>query len=89
MDGNGQTSRILSFYVLSVKLGIVLPGTPTFPELVIAHRGAYKVPSISLMTPASKVESMCHNQLPSRRDVTSRLVAMSPSIWEIQPAQRR
>ena len=42
VDGNGRTSRILSFYVLSVKLGFVLPGTPTFPELVKAHRDAYE-----------------------------------------------
>jgi Fic family protein len=42
VDGNGRTSRILSFFVLSVKLGFVLPGTPTFPELVIAHRHAYE-----------------------------------------------
>jgi Fic family protein len=42
VDGNGRTSRILSFYVLSVKLGSVLPGTPTFPDLVKAHRHAYE-----------------------------------------------
>ncbi len=42
VDGNGRTSRTLSFFILSVKLGIVLPGTPTFPELVIAHRPAYE-----------------------------------------------
>jgi Fic family protein len=41
-DGNGRTSRILSFFVLSMKLGIVLPGTPTLPELVIAHRADYE-----------------------------------------------
>jgi fido (protein-threonine AMPylation protein) len=41
-DGNGRTSRALSFFVLSVKLGIVLPGTPTLPELVIQHRGDYE-----------------------------------------------
>ena len=42
VDGNGRTSRILSFYVLSVKLGSVLPGTPTFPDLVKAHRDTYE-----------------------------------------------
>jgi Fic family protein len=41
-DGNGRTSRILSFFVLSTKLGFVLPGTPTLPELVIQHRHAYE-----------------------------------------------
>jgi Fic family protein len=41
-DGNGRTSRVLSFFVLSTKLGIVLPGTPTLPELVIQHRTDYE-----------------------------------------------
>jgi Fic family protein len=42
VDGNGRTSRVLSFFVLSTKLGVVLPGTPTLPELVIQHRDAYE-----------------------------------------------
>jgi len=33
---------VLSFFVLSVKLGFVLPGSPTLPELVIAHRADYE-----------------------------------------------
>ena len=41
-DGNGRTSRVLSFFVLSMKLGFVLPGTPTLPELVIQHRKDYE-----------------------------------------------
>ena len=41
-DGNGRTSRVLSFFVLSVRLGFVLPGSPTLPELVIAHRADYE-----------------------------------------------
>ncbi len=41
-DGNGRTSRVLSFVVLSMKLGFVLPGSPTLPELVIQHRVDYE-----------------------------------------------
>jgi Fic family protein len=41
-DGNGRTSRILSFFVLSTKLGGVLPGTPTYVELVKQHRADYE-----------------------------------------------
>ncbi len=41
-DGNGRTSRVLSFVVLSVKNGMVLPGTPTFPELIVDHRREYE-----------------------------------------------
>jgi Fic family protein len=42
VDGNGRTSRVLSFFVFSMKLGFVLPGTPTLPELVIQHRSDYE-----------------------------------------------
>ena len=41
-DGNGRTSRILSFVVLSTRVGAVLPGTPTFPELIVDHRHLYE-----------------------------------------------
>lgn len=41
-DGNGRTSRILSFYVLFSKLGALLPGTPTLPDLIIDHRNSYE-----------------------------------------------
>jgi Fic family protein len=41
-DGNGRTSRILSFYVLFSRLGSLLPGTPTLPELIIDHRSLYE-----------------------------------------------
>jgi Fic family protein len=41
-DGNGRTSRILSFYVLFSKLGALLPGTPTLPDLIKDHRGLYE-----------------------------------------------
>lgn len=42
VDGNGRTSRVLSFVVLSVKIGAVLPGTPTLPELIVDHRRDYE-----------------------------------------------
>lgn len=41
-DGNGRTSRASSFVVLSAKLEGILPGTPTFPELIVDHRAAYE-----------------------------------------------
>lgn len=31
-DGNGRTSRIVSYVVLSIRAGYVLPGTPTIPD---------------------------------------------------------
>jgi Fic family protein len=41
-DGNGRTSRILSFFVLFTRLGALLPGTPTLPDLIIDHRDLYE-----------------------------------------------
>jgi Fic family protein len=40
-DGNGRTSRIFSYVVLSVKLGYILPGTKTIPDQIVANRQPY------------------------------------------------
>jgi Fic family protein len=40
-DGNGRTSRIVSYVVLSVKSGFILPGTPTIPDQIVNDRSGY------------------------------------------------
>lgn len=40
-DGNGRTSRMLSYIVLCVKLDSVLPGHPTIPEQIVSNRDPY------------------------------------------------
>lgn len=40
-DGNGRTSRILSYVVMSIKAGVVLPGTPTIPDQIVSNRLPY------------------------------------------------
>jgi Fic family protein len=40
-DGNGRTSRILSYVVLSIRAGFVLPGTPTIPDQIVDNRSPY------------------------------------------------
>lgn len=40
-DGNGRTSRILSYVVLSIRAGAVLPGTPTIPDQIVDNRVPY------------------------------------------------
>jgi Fic family protein len=40
-DGNGRTSRILSYVVLSIRAGFVLPGTPTIPDQIVDNRNPY------------------------------------------------
>ncbi|MCJ2061034.1 Fic family protein [Methylobacterium sp. J-048] len=41
VDGNGRTARALSYLVLNIKLGGVLPGTPTIPEQLLHRRAEY------------------------------------------------
>lgn len=40
-DGNGRTSRIASYVILSVKLGFVLPGDYTIPDQIVENRVPY------------------------------------------------
>lgn len=40
-DGNGRTSRILSYVILCIKIGGVLPGMPTIPEQIVENRNPY------------------------------------------------
>jgi Fic family protein len=40
-DGNGRTSRIVSYVVLSARAGVVLPGTPTIPDQIVDNRNSY------------------------------------------------
>ena len=40
-DGNGRTSRALSYALLSIKLGYVLPGSPTIPQQIEADNSHY------------------------------------------------
>jgi Fic family protein len=40
-DGNGRTARIVSYVILSVKLGYVLPGSPSIPEQIANDKEPY------------------------------------------------
>ncbi len=40
-DGNGRTSRAISYVVMSIKLDSILPGTPTIPEQIAGDKGPY------------------------------------------------
>lgn len=39
--GNGRTARAASYLVLCARLGFVLPGSPTIPELIVKNRKPY------------------------------------------------
>lgn len=40
-DGNGRTSRTLSYVVMCCRLQMVLPGHPTIPEQIVSNRNPY------------------------------------------------
>ncbi|MBM3090272.1 cell filamentation protein Fic [Ensifer sp. T173] len=40
-DGNGRTSRMVSYLVLCVKLGFLLPGHNTIPDQIVDNRKPY------------------------------------------------
>jgi Fic family protein len=40
-DGNGRTARMISYVVMSIKIGGVLAGTPTIPEQIVDNRVPY------------------------------------------------
>lgn len=40
-DGNGRTSRMISYVVLSIRAGSVLPGAPTIPDQIVDNRKPY------------------------------------------------
>jgi Fic family protein len=40
-DGNGRTSRIVSYVVLAIRAGAMLPGTPTIPDQIVDNREPY------------------------------------------------
>jgi Fic family protein len=41
VDGNGRTSRVVSYLVLCTRLGYVLPGTRTIPEQISKNKDPY------------------------------------------------
>lgn len=40
-DGNGRTARTLSYAVLCIKLGYILPGSPTIPQQIESDKTHY------------------------------------------------
>jgi hypothetical protein len=41
VDGNGRTTRAVSYYVLCVKLGFHIPGVTTVPEMIAGNKRPY------------------------------------------------
>src|SRR6185437_14262144 len=71
VDGNGRTSRAVSYLVLCVKLGYPLPGTRTIPEQIAADKKPYyaalEVADVAFKTTGKpgvgKLESLLENYL--------------------------
>jgi len=41
VDGNGRTSRMVSYMVLNIRMDAMLPGVPTIPEQISSDKGPY------------------------------------------------
>lgn len=41
VDGNGRTARALSYLILSIRIGGIIPGIPTIPEQLLHRRAEY------------------------------------------------
>ncbi len=40
-EGNGRTARVISYVVLCVRVGFLLPGTKTIPQQIDANKTPY------------------------------------------------
>ncbi|WP_038196920.1 Fic family protein [Ancylobacter sp. FA202] len=40
-DGNGRTSRMVSYVILCIKTGNILPGLPTIPDQIVGEKRPY------------------------------------------------
>jgi len=74
VDGNGRTSRIISYVILCLRLGFRLPGTMTIPEQIEKDRtpyfraldeadAAYKRGKIDVSTMEAVIEGLLAKQL--------------------------
>jgi Fic family protein len=73
-DGNGRTSRILSYIVLCIRAEALFPGTPTIPDQIVENRHPYfealdaadeawKSAQLDLSKMEALLESLLANQL--------------------------
>ncbi|WDR02024.1 Fic family protein [Devosia algicola] len=81
-DGNGRTSRMLSYVVMCSRLQAVLPGHPTIPEQIVSNRNpyfdaldaadaAYKVGNLDLSAMEDLLSGMLAVQLKGVHDAAS------------------
>jgi hypothetical protein len=68
IDGNGRTARALSYLVMCIKLGLLLPGTPSIPEQIAADKGPYydaleAADAAAELTDVSALEQMLEGML--------------------------
>jgi Fic family protein len=74
VDGNGRTSRVLSYVVLCIRLGFRLPGLLTIPEQIERDRdpyfraldaadAAYKLGKVDVSVMETVIEGLLAKQL--------------------------
>jgi Fic family protein len=75
-DGNGRTSRVVSYLALTARLGQLLPGEPTIPDQIVDNRepyyhalddadAAWKKGTLDVSTMEDLIEKLLERQLSS------------------------
>jgi len=75
-DGNGRTSRMVSYLVLSVKLGMLLPGRNTIPDQIVDNRKPY----FGALEAADKAASEAKIDLGDMEALIERMLAVQLAV---------
>lgn len=75
-DGNGRTSRMVSYLVLSVKLKMHMPGGKTIPEQIVENR----VPYFNALEAADRAAQQGQLDLTEMDALLERLLAMQLAV---------
>jgi Fic family protein len=75
-DGNGRTSRMVSYLVLSVKLGMLLPGRNTIPDQIVDNRNPY----FSALEAADQAASAGQLDLTEMEELIERMLAVQLAV---------
>lgn len=70
-DGNGRTSRMVSYLVLCVKSGVLLPGHLTIPDQIVDNR----IPYFDALEAADEAAARGNTDLPKMEELIENMLA--------------
>lgn len=84
-DGNGRVARAVAYLVLSSRLGAILPGTPTLPELISQNRMDY----YAALEAADKAELDGKTNVSAVEELLGRLLSLQLQNIAFLPASSK